>query len=88
MSKLLKTLMTSLKWWVAGEEMEELRCYKQAIYMAKQGMVEFPDAIDALSYIEFSTYPLRHQELGRRLRIMQERRQRILEGLCTFRTKA
>jgi hypothetical protein len=89
--KLCKALVETLKWRIAGEEMEELRNYRRAIQMAKREMHEFPDAMDALQYIEGSSkWPPGPSliYLSNKLILMRDRRRRLqLTGLRTFKTE-
>jgi hypothetical protein len=91
MARLFKALREMLKRQIAPNEMDELRNYRQAIQMAKREMKNFPDAMDALEYIEGSSkWPPGPSLicLSDKLRLMRDRRMRLqLTGLRTFKTE-
>lgn len=88
MSNWLKALMLSFKWWVATDEMAELQNMRFALRSAKRSMQGFPDAIDALTFVENSgRTPLYMNKRNLDLTVMGmlDRRHNFLKKVFAFR---
>jgi hypothetical protein len=89
--KLLRVLWQSLKWCIASKEMETLYHYRKAMQEAKLHLGQFPDAAQALDYVEVMAErdPL-EQPINIRLlkERMSEQRVALLKAIHTYRTTA
>jgi hypothetical protein len=89
--RLLKILLTSLKWCIAGEEMAALQRYRQSMLVAQKWFREFDDATDALNFVDAAAENYQGRQpmhpsiwtAG-----MRARRVRLLQDATTFRTRA